>query len=109
MYAKSTKRMLVALAAGTLATLSLGSGVAHAGELTGNGKPLTINANSLCVFSGLEDFDLESPVQPGVVQNWGHTKDAPVIVASRGASSVTLNFGGDDIQEGCNAHLYPAK
>ena len=109
MYAKSTKRMLVALAAGTLATLSLGSGVAHAGELTGNGKPLTINANSLCVFSGLEDFDLESPVQPGVVQNWGHTKGAPVIVASRGASSVTLNFGDGDVQEGCNAHLYPAK
>ena len=91
--------------------LSLSAGVALAGEVTGNGKPITIHANSECAFSGLEDNHPGSGiVEPGVVQNWGHAKGAPVVIAApRGASDVTLNFGGGNFQAGCNAHLYPGK
>jgi hypothetical protein len=91
--------------------LSLGAGAAFAGEVTGNGKAITIHSNSACAYSGLEDNNPGTGiVEPGEVQNWGHAKDAPVVVAApRGASDVTLNFGGGNFQEGCNAHLYPQK
>lgn len=103
---RSTK-LLVAAAAAAAGILI--PSTAFAGEVTGGGEPITINAKSACAFSGLEDFD-GAGVDPGAVQNWGHTKDAPVVVsAPRGASDVTLNFGGGDIQEGCNAQLYPIK
>jgi hypothetical protein len=84
---------------------------AFAGEVTGNGKPIAIHARSACVYSGLEDNNPGSGiVEPGVVQNWGHTKDAPVVVAApRGASDVTLNFGEGDFHDGCNARLFPQK
>jgi hypothetical protein len=87
------------------------SATAFAGEVTGNGKPIQINSKSACSFSGLEDNNPgDGVVVPGTVQNWGHTKDAPVVVdGSRGASSVTLDFGGGPFTEGCNAHLYPIK
>ena len=65
---------------------------------------------SLCAFSGLEDWvspDKQPPggidVQPGVVQNWGHVKRAFGLTG--GANSVQTPFG----EEGCNAHLYPAR
>ena len=103
---KSTK-FLFAAAVATAGILI--PSTAFAGEVTGSGKPITINARSACAFSGLEDFD-GAGVDPGVVQNWGHTKDAPVVVAApRGASDVTLNFGDGDFQEGCNANLHPIK
>ena len=47
----------------------------------------------------------------GVVQNWGHTKDAPIILDSRGASYVEFDgtffeLGeGTMIVEGCNPHV----
>jgi len=91
--------------------LSLSAGAAFAGEVTGNGKPIAIHANSSCAYSGLED-DVPGPgtVVPGEVQNWGHVKDAPVVVAApRGASHVTLNFGFGPFDEGCNAHHFPLK
>ena len=72
--------------------------------------PAGMMARSACAFSGLED----EPVDPGTVQNWGHTKDSPAVLMSRGASSVTLDFGvffpgGPVVEEGCNAHKYPNK
>lgn len=82
----------------------LGSGTAaFAGERTGTGTPTQgpDHARSLCVFSGLEDFDFEAPVDPGVVQNWGDTKREFGLTG--GANSVVTPFG----TEGCNAHLYP--
>jgi len=84
---------------------------ALAGEVTGNGKVLTIHARSACVYSGLDDhLPGTGVVVPGEVQNWGHTKDAPVVVAApRGASDVTLDFGGGPFQDGCNASLHPQK
>ncbi len=110
MASRSIARFGVALLAAAV-VLSLSVGAALAGEVTGNGKPITIHANSACAFSGLEDNHPGSGiVEPGVVQNWGHAKGAPVVIAApRGASDVTLNFGFGDFQDGCNAHLYPGK
>ncbi len=90
-----------------VATLTFGvSGSAVAGERTGAGgaTPISVVAKSECAFSGLDDFDFVSAVQPGVVQNWG------VIVAGAGghlggANSVLTPFG----LTGCNAHDYAAK
>lgn len=96
------------------------AGPALAGEVNGskNGKdgtwaiPAPSHAASACVYSGLEDSELSGEVQGlhGVVQNWGHTKDAPFILESRGASYVEIDgavFGapGVVIVEGCNPHL----
>ena len=88
-----------------------GSAIAAAGEVGGNGKPVTIHSMSACAFSGIEDNDPGTGiVEPGVVQNWGHSKGAPVVVAApRGASDVTLDFGDGSFSEGCNARLYPQK
>ncbi|MHC2999309.1 hypothetical protein OB08_08970 [Microbacterium sp. HJ5] len=87
--------------------IALGStGGAFAGERGGNGEetPAGYKAKSLCAYSGLEDFDFEEPVDPGVVQNWGHIpREVRHAVATRGASSVSTPFG----EEGCNAHMYP--
>ncbi|MEO7572875.1 MAG: hypothetical protein ABIX10_10600 [Acidimicrobiales bacterium] len=86
------------------AGLVLGTGsAAFAGERSGTGAETAgpSHAKSLCVFSGLEDFDFEAPVQPGVVQNWGHVKQEFGLTG--GANSVQTPFG----EEGCNAHLYP--
>ena len=102
------KRLMTTLASGALVGAMVAGGAATAlgGEVNGNGDPIAINANSECAFSGLED----EPFAPGTVQNWGHAKDAPIVVAApRGASDVTLNFGGGDFQSGCNAHLHPLK
>src|SRR5688500_7817245 len=96
------RKTLVGVAA--CAAVVLGSGgAAFAGEITGNGKVNAgpAHAKSLCVFSGLEDFDLLEPVQPGVVQNWGQVKQDFGLTG--GANSVQTPFG----EEGCNAHLYP--
>ena len=52
-----------------------GAGAAFAGEITGNGKPTAgvANANSICVFSGLNDNpDSTDPADPGgVSQSYG--------------------------------------
>jgi hypothetical protein len=74
---------------------------AFAGEISGNGKVLPLKGVSACKYSGLED----EPLSPGTVQNWGHTKDAPIIISSKGASSVTLDFGAGPVTEGCNPHV----
>jgi hypothetical protein len=92
---------------------------AFAGEVNGskNGKdgswaiPAPEHAASACVYSGLEDGELSGAVQGihGVVQNWGHTRDFPFILDSRGASWVQIDgaaFGmpGVVVEEGCNPH-----
>ena len=86
------------------------SGTAFAGERAGNGEPTPVNehiANSLCAYSGLEDFDtdeevpgFEEDVQPGVVQNWGS-----------GAKGGVSSLVGAPFHPGnaCNGHKVPAK
>ena len=94
------------------AVLILGSGgAAFAGEVGGSGKGTQgpANANSECVFSGLEDGSAKTPASrqgPGNVQNWGHAKDSPIVLdAPRGASDVRRCSA----RSGCNAHLHGRK
>ena len=109
------RKVLAAVAIGAASILAMSS-TALAGEVTGNGKPAqgAVNGNSPCSFSGLDDQSPEEGgdgvVQPGEVQNWGHTKGTPVVVsAPRGASDVTLDFGGGAFSWGCNARLHGQK
>lgn len=100
----STKTLLTTLASGVLA-LGLSGSVVFAGERAGNGTatPAGEKAASACAFSGLEDFDFEEDVDPGVTQNWGQIvrEFGPL----GGANSVQTPFG----EEGCNALTYPNK
>lgn len=107
---KRTVWSLVGIATCATVITATGSTAAVAGEVTGNGKPVTIHSKSACAFSGLEDWAStdDQPlggilVKPGVVQNWGHVKKAFGLTG--GANSVQTPFG----EEGCNAHLYPNK
>lgn len=56
--------------------LSLGTGSALAGEITGNGKSLknedgTLNGKSACAFSGREDDPDSGDFRSTVAQSWG--------------------------------------
>jgi len=102
----ASKKILATAALSALA-FGLGTTSAFAGEVTGNGKPITINANSECAFSGLEDWasNTEQPpggilVKPGVTQNWGQIPKADRdFLTSIGVSPSAL----------CNGHLNPIK
>jgi hypothetical protein len=103
---KSAHKRRALAAAAVCAAVVLGSGgAAVAGEITGSGEPTPAGdkAKSLCAFSGLEDFDLEAPVDPGVTQSWGQI--IRVAGPLGGANSVLTPFG----EEGCNARDYPNK
>ena len=66
-----TKSML----AGAVALLAAAtmSGTAIAGEITGNGTPIDVNARSECAFSGQNDTPLGDPRDPGGrVQSYGY-------------------------------------
>jgi len=77
----------MAVAAGALAA-SLAAGTALAGEVTGNGKLLTMHARSECAFSGQEDlqyfYDDEDTMpkpaptkgDPAHAQSWGQIPKA---------------------------------
>ena len=92
---KTRKRLLTA-AAVVAVTVGASAGAAVAGEVTGNGKVLPVNGNSICAFSGLEDH----PVDPGTTQNWGQIPKAERdFLVSIGVSPGTL----------CNAHLNPQR
>jgi len=76
-------RRLIGAVCGTAMILILGSSVALAGEITGNGKSLHVedskwgtglHARSVCAFSGQEDLQFEaggSQGVPGHAQSWG--------------------------------------
>ena len=94
-----TKRTLLAATALTAVLAGVAAVPAFAGEVTGNGKPITINARSECAFSGLEDGD-GNPPGPGFTQNWGQIPKADRdFLRTIGVSPEAL----------CNAHLNPIK
>jgi len=80
---------------------------ASAGEITGNGKPTQgpAHANSICVFSGLEDGDdlpPGAPSGPGAPpQNWGHVQRAE---RAAGATPADLKASGFHPGDSCNGH-----
>jgi len=99
------RNILLGAALGTLLVVGSAGG-AFAGEIGGNGAvtPAGENARSYCAFSGLQDFDLQAPVQPGAVQNWGQVpKEVRDAWSVNGAAIVNNPFGPD----GCNAHVVP--
>lgn len=94
-----TKRTLLAATALTAVLAGVAAVPAFAGEVTGNGKAITINARSECAFSGLEDGD-GNPPGPGFTQNWGQIPKADRdFLRTIGVSPEAL----------CNAHLNPIK
>lgn len=103
----SLKMKLTVAAALSAAAAGLGPTTAMAGEVTGNGNAVVINANSECAFSGLEDWvgPAQQPpgginVVPGVTQNWGQIpKEFRDFLAGMGVSPGAL----------CNAHKNPLK
>jgi hypothetical protein len=67
-------RTVLGTTAATLLLLGAGVGSAQAGEKTGTGADTQgpAHANSICVFSGLEDGEEGTPSGPGAPpQNWG--------------------------------------
>jgi hypothetical protein len=82
------------------ATLIFAAGPASAGEINGNGEPTQgpAHANSICVFSGLEDGHENpgGPSGPGAPpQNWGHVPKEfrPILTAD-----------GESPGDACNGH-----
>lgn len=94
MAKKNVKRLLAASFA-VAGILGAGSAV-FAGEITGNGKTITVNSNSICAFSGLEDH----PLDPGVTQSWGQIPKA-------GRDYLTSIGVSPGVQ--CNGHLHGLK
>ena len=65
-------KFTLAGAAALLAAATM-SGTAIAGEITGNGTPIDVNARSECAFSGQNDTPLGDPRDPGgQVQSYGY-------------------------------------
>ena len=93
-------RTLLIPAAGVVAAIALAT-PAQAGEITGSGKPTQgpAHANSICVFSGLEDGGEGGPSGPGVPpQNWGHSKE------EFGATPAERKATGFQPGDSCNGH-----
>jgi hypothetical protein len=55
----------------SLVVLAIGSTPTFAGEVTGNGDPIEINARSECAFSGLNDNDGDPRDPGGKTQSYG--------------------------------------
>ena len=107
-------RLIMALVA-VAALMAFVASTASAGEITGNGKLLTVHGNSPCAYSGQEDLqwytdDSDTTLRsdptkgdPAHSQNWGHVKQA---TGALGGANSTDAFG---FPWGCNAHIYGLK
>ena len=104
------KTILVTTAT-TGAAMILSTGPAMAGEINGSGGPTQgpAHANSICVFSGLEDGDdnddgiPELPNGPGVApQNWGHVQK--FLKGELGLTNAQIKASGEQPGDSCNGH-----
>ncbi len=69
---KSASARLMASAVCAVAMVGAGASAASAGEITGNGKPITVKGASECAYSGQNDgFHAGDPTDPGRVQSFG--------------------------------------
>jgi hypothetical protein len=94
---KNMKLLGAAVLCGAALSLTMAT-PASAGEITGNGKDLEVNARSICAFSGLNDEITEE--EPFKTQNWGTIpKEFRDYLASIGVSP----------RAECNAHANPIK
>jgi hypothetical protein len=82
---------MLAAGLGSVALVAVGATSASAGEITGNGKPTQgpAHANSICVYSGLNDDTVE---EPGRTQSYGQ-------VVRAGFKALAPSPG-----EACNGH-----
>jgi hypothetical protein len=66
-------KTLLATGLTAVALVGVGAGVAQAGEVTGNGGPTQnpAHANSICVYSGLNDDPNAPAPEGGHVQSYG--------------------------------------
>ena len=104
---------MVIAAGATVALLSIGSGAALAGEVTGNGELHSkMPARSACAFSGQEDLQWftddinrvprEDPTRgdPGYAQSWGQipkaTRDLYATMGLHPSDSCNPNGGGGE-------------
>ncbi len=94
----STKRALATASISGLALVSL-SGVASAGEITGNGRLKTVKAASICAYSGQNDgYHLESEAVDEAdagrrVQNYG--TDKKFLPLPKGTPGMACRPGGE--------------
>jgi hypothetical protein len=97
-------RTVLGTTAATLLLLGAGVGSAQAGEKTGTGGDTQgpAHANSICVFSGLEDGEEGTASGPGAPpQNWGHVQQAE---RDLGATPQSLKASGFQPGDSCNGH-----
>jgi hypothetical protein len=99
-------RTVLGTTAATLLLFGAGVGSAQAGERTGAGGDTEgpDHANSICVYSGLEDGEEQegAPSGPGVPpQNWGHVQQA---ARDAGATPQDLKASGAQPGDSCNGH-----
>ncbi len=95
-------RTVLGTTAATVLLLGAGVGSAQAGEKTGTGGDTQgpAHANSICVFSGLEDGEEGTPAGPGAPpQNWGHVQQAE---RDAGATPQDLKASGFQPGDSCN-------
>jgi hypothetical protein len=83
--------------ASACAAVALSTGSAHAGEVNGQGNPTGAvgNAQSICMYSGLEDGSEGGPSGPGTAQNWGQIPKAIRDI---------LALQGEHPGDACNGH-----
>ena len=98
-------KSITAAALGAAVLVVAGAAPSIAGEITGSGKPTQgpAHANSICVFSGLEDGDGAGFPGPGGAppQNWGHVQQAE---RAAGATVKDLKASGFQPGDSCNGH-----
>ena len=98
-------KSITAAALGAAVLVVAGAAPSVAGEITGSGKPTQgpAHANSICVFSGLEDGDGAGFPGPGGAppQNWGHVQQAE---RAAGATVKDLKASGFQPRDSCNGH-----
>jgi hypothetical protein len=96
---------ITAAALGAAVIVVAGAAPSLAGEITGSGKPTQgpAHANSICVFSGLEDGDGAGFPGPGGAppQNWGHVQQ---VERANGATVKDLKASGFQPGDSCNGH-----
>jgi hypothetical protein len=103
-------RRMLAVAGCTAAVVGVGAGSAFAGEITGNGKPTGApdHANSICVFSGQNDFPEGSETEGpgGISQSYGQENRLGLLEPSAdnpgkvGRGELTFHPGF-----ACNGHI----
>lgn len=85
------------VALGSIALVAAGPSAAFAGEVTGTGGDTagTSHANSICVYSGLNDNPTAAPPEGGRTQSYGQ-------LVRQGLKAYLPSPGSY-----CNAHIYP--